>query len=219
MKVIVIVGNLVLMAIGIAAIATGIYTKIQISNNDLQASGSEAFNLAPIGLILIGFAIVFLGALGTWGAGKENRTYIGFYLFLTLILVLAQFGLGVYGAIKFLNSNGTNATIYSVLDQQWAKATAEERQTIENAFSCCGWTSLTDNPTSNCTFTQSCQEQVGYEIKKNVVLVIGSVLGFMAIQLLWLILSCCFYRAVGKVKREEHKKLLDEAYLVNRNFR
>jgi len=219
MKVLIIVGNLVLMAIGIAAIATGIYTKIQIDNNDLQASGAEAFNLAPIGLILIGFCIVFLGALGTWGAGKENRGYLGFYLLLTLILVVAQFGLGVYGAIKFLNTNGTNATIYNVLDTQWDKASPTDRQAIEDTFSCCGWTSPTDHSTDNCTFTEGCKEKVGGWIKTNVVIVIGSVLGFMCIQLFWLVLSCCFFRAVGKVKKEENKKLLDEAYLVNRNFR
>jgi len=62
--------------LGVAAIAIGIYTKVEIQNSDLDSSPGEAFNIAPIALILLGFFIVFLGSLGLWGGGKEDRFYI-----------------------------------------------------------------------------------------------------------------------------------------------
>jgi len=72
LKVLVIVGNLVLMALGVAAIAIGIYTKVEIQNSDLDSSPGEAFNIAPIALILLGFFIVFLGSLGFGEEAKKT---------------------------------------------------------------------------------------------------------------------------------------------------
>lgn len=216
MKVLILVGNLLIMAIGIAAIATGIYTKIEIGNNDLGSSGTEAFNLAPIGLILVGFAVVFLGALGLWGAAKESRGSLGFYLLLTAIIILAQFALGLYGAVKFFNHNANN-TLSQVLEESWDAAPDNSRADIEKAFKCCGWSNTTDNPgTSNCTYTISCETQVVDFIHKNLVILVATLIGFLIIQVFWWFLSCCFFRAVGRVKREENQSLLKEALYVHR---
>lgn len=216
MKVLVMVGNLIVMAIGIAAIATGIYTKIEINNNDLGSAGSESFNLAPIGLILVGFAVVFLGALGVWGAGKESRGSLGFYLLLTAILILAQFALGLYGAVKFFNHNSNN-TLNTVLEDSWHKADNASKSEIEKTFQCCGWSSINDDPgMSNCTYTISCQAQVVDFVHKNLVILVATLVGFMVIQLFWWFLSCCFFRAMGRVKREENQSLLDKALYVHR---
>lgn len=225
LKVLVIVGNLVLMALGVAAIAIGIYTKVEIQNSDLDSSPGEAFNIAPIALILLGFFIVFLGSLGLWGGGKEDRFYISLYLLITALLVFAQFGTGVYCAVHFFNSNAANNTWGAQLENQWHSSalSLDDKSALEKAFNCCGWSNTADAPgIANCTVvlntTDSCEEKVITFIKGNLIVITVVILSFMVLQIFWFVLTCCFCVVLKKHKRsEENEGLLGKSGVVYRS--
>lgn len=218
LKSLIFLGNIILLALGVAAIGTGIYTKVEINRYNLQSSQGEVFNLAPVALIIVGFLIVLLSSVGLFGATKESRGYMAAYLFFTSILIILQFGAAVYGAAKFFNSNAKNTTFGVILAEQWSDSniiTDSDRVDIERAFNCCGWnnTAIDTSFTNGTSCTEAlntnatCEGKIETFITNNLIIITAILVGYIIIQIFWFVLSCCFCRAI-RHEREENEHLL-----------
>eukprot|EP01101_Sappina_pedata_P003620 TRINITY_DN1453_c0_g1_i1.p1 TRINITY_DN1453_c0_g1~~TRINITY_DN1453_c0_g1_i1.p1 ORF type:complete len:327 (-),score=94.18 TRINITY_DN1453_c0_g1_i1:68-1009(-) len=107
------------------------------------AVGSGLASLLPKhfpaeGLFVVGICLVFTSGLGVVASFSKKKILILVTIALVLILVIAQFVLGVKAAAM-----GSDAWV-DELDVAWRATPIATRIQIENSFDCCGFTSETE---------------------------------------------------------------------------
>jgi len=136
LKIVLITINVVFLTLACALIGVGSYA---YNHNVGPLTGATI----PLGIIVLGVFIMFLSFLGCVGACRESRLFLGCYFFFLLLftILLLAVGIGVY-------SQEQQAGWY--ISQGWANANAGVRGSFQNAFSCCGLTSYTDQASMPC---------------------------------------------------------------------
>jgi len=97
----------------------------------------------PAGLIVLGLLLLFIIFLGLYGSFKKNTKFLAAYFVLLFIFIICEFGVG--GGSYALRSQ-----VPQRLENSWALIPDQDRNNFQNSFGCCGWSSVTDNPGSNC---------------------------------------------------------------------
>jgi len=97
----------------------------------------------PAGLIVLGVFLLFIIFLGVYGSFKKSTKFLGAYFILLFVLIICEFGVGG-------GSYAYRAKIPSELETSWHNVDDTDRRAIQYNFQCCGWSSPSDNPGSNC---------------------------------------------------------------------
>jgi len=97
----------------------------------------------PAGLIVLGVILLFIIFLGVYGSFKKSTKFLGAYFILLFLLIICEFGVGG-------GSYAYRSKIPDELEQSWTHLTDQDRSGLQYDFWCCGWSSSTDFPGSNC---------------------------------------------------------------------
>jgi len=102
----------------------------------------------PAGLIVLGLLLLFIIFLGLYGSFKKNTKFLAAYFVLLFIFIICEFGVG--GGAYALRSQ-----VPARLSASWAYIPDQDRNNFQNSFGCCGWSSTTDSPGSNCVYNNT----------------------------------------------------------------
>jgi len=97
----------------------------------------------PAGLIVLGVFLLIVIFLGVYGSFKKSTKFLGAYFILLFVIIICEFGVGG-------GSYAYRIKIPAELETSWNKISDQDRSALQYSFTCCGWSSSTDNPGSNC---------------------------------------------------------------------
>jgi len=205
-KYLVFFGNLLIFLFGGVLIGVGIYA---------QTSGTlfGIVNITiPIGIIVLGAAVAVISFFGCCGAARESRILLGLFVFVLLILMACQIGVGI-GAYVW------RGHIPNEIQVAWGKVDNKTRTSFQEEFTCCGFFNTSDLPALPCptNATLGCEPKLKTEIQNKLDIVFWSALVIGLLQVISLLLSSILICALPS-EDEQRKVLLDEARSVNRNY-
>eukprot|EP01097_Dermamoeba_algensis_P000403 TRINITY_DN113_c0_g1_i1.p1 TRINITY_DN113_c0_g1~~TRINITY_DN113_c0_g1_i1.p1 ORF type:complete len:246 (+),score=36.92 TRINITY_DN113_c0_g1_i1:119-856(+) len=205
-KLCLLVGNLLILVVGLGLVGFGIYTKIKGANIDSFHMNSSEIS---IGVIIVGCFVVVLSFLGCCGSCTENRCLLILFFIVISVLLLAEGGLGITAFVL-------RDKVPDLLKDAWDKADNATKIDVQNDFSCCGWDSVSQS-VGNCTFTDPCHDKLGSYAKKNLLwLALAAGIAGL-IQLVSAIFSLCLTCHVSRISNDEaSERLLEESALINR---
>ena len=186
-------------------IGLGAYAYRTQSVNDLSS-----LPLA-VGIIVLGTSVTLISCFGCFGAMRENRCFLGMYILILLIIVIAQAGVGITAYVQKGKIDGS-------LQTAWSNSTDEVRNTIQKEFDCCGWLNSKDHPGSECPSGNppGCRDTVEnyFQERLKIVGIIGLVIA--SIELLGLLFAFCLMKAINS--SEDKERLLKEARNDNNSY-
>jgi len=97
----------------------------------------------PAGLIVLGIILLFIIFLGVYGSFKKSTKFLGAYFILLFLLIICEFGVGG-------GSYAYRSKIPDELETSWETLSDQDRSALQYSFWCCGWSSGSDHPGSNC---------------------------------------------------------------------
>mmetsp|Transcript_44252 Transcript_44252/g.114985 ORF Transcript_44252/g.114985 Transcript_44252/m.114985 type:complete len:235 (-) Transcript_44252:30-734(-) len=171
------------------------------------SSVCETLSSFPIGIIVLGAFVFLLAVFGCCGAMKKNSCLLIIYFILVLIILVAQLAVGI-AAIAFTGS------FRQAISYVWNQATVAQKQTIQDAFDCCGVT----GETTGCTGTKdTCDVAVETLIKSNIVIFAGVAIGVVVLEIGGLIGSCCVKAGAksDKEKKDQQESAHQAAYTTS----
>jgi len=125
---------------------------------NLQSYESFYKTTIPAGLLTLGVILLVIIALGLAGSWAKSTKLLLLYFVLLLLLIICEFGVG--GGAYTLRGQ-----IPSTLQAQWATLPDADKNALQAAYNCCGWSTPADTPGSSCpNITNSTQAgQFNYE--------------------------------------------------------
>jgi len=102
----------------------------------------------PAGLIVLGIILLFIIFLGVYGSFKKSTKFLGAYFILLFLLIICEFGVGG-------GSYAYRSKIPDELETSWTTLSDQDRSGLQWSFWCCGWSSPTDHPGSNCPYNNA----------------------------------------------------------------
>ncbi|KAJ3034870.1 hypothetical protein HDV00_004558 [Rhizophlyctis rosea] len=119
-------------------------------------------------LLGVGAYLAVTSIVGCVGGCTRSGGALKLYIFALVLAVLATIGGGAYGIYKIHNEVGEWNSISSA---QWAAASVQDKDLLQVAFDCCGWTSYQDAYTgphvifdnSTTTITNICADRSSSE--------------------------------------------------------
>jgi len=134
-----VVSNIIFALFAILLIVVGAVSVRELKNYSTNARVS-----IPSGLIVLGFLLLVIIFLGLYGSFKKNTKFLAAYFLLLLIFVICEFGVGG-------GSYALRGSIPEQLEKSWNDYISDvDKNNIQIAFGCCGWSNTTDSPGSNC---------------------------------------------------------------------
>jgi len=133
-----VVSNIIFALFAILLIVVGAVSVRELKNYSTLSRVS-----IPSGLIVLGFLLLVIIFLGLYGSFKKNTKFLAAYFLLLLIFVICEFGVGG-------GAYGLRGSIPQRLEESWDYIPDQDRNNLQIAFNCCGWSTTTDNPGSNC---------------------------------------------------------------------
>jgi len=118
--------------IGIALVGTGGFA-VGTGIGELMPKHFPAF-----GIFIVGVSFILCSGIGAFACFRKNRILLIITSILFVILILAQLGLGIMGALM------GKGQWQSELAQSWSTTPLPAREIVENAFNCCGYHSYSD---------------------------------------------------------------------------
>jgi len=205
-KYLVFFGNLLIFLFGGVLIVVGIYA---------QTSGNlyGIINISiPIGIIVLGAAVSLIAFFGCCGAAKENRILLGIFVFILLILMACQIGVGI-GAYVY------RGHLPNEIQTAWAKVDNKTRFNFQQEFTCCGFFNTSDLPALPCptNATMGCEPKLKTEIQDKLDIVFWSAIVIASVQVISLFLSAILICAIPN-EDEQKRALLEEARSANRSY-
>jgi len=201
--------NLFFFLIGIALITLGALTIKEINHISISDVHTDPLS---IGFICSGIFILILSIFGVIGTAKENKILISIYMFFLFLLIVVQ--------IVFIVLVSNESKMELLFDHAWSKATNNEKTTFQNKFSCCGFQNVTDRPGEPCpsNVTSGCFSVIQKTIHDSMIYILIGVSIAGLIQFTLFSLCIILLYSISKQKEEERKKLLDDAYFINRSY-
>jgi len=129
-------GSIGLLAIILIIVGSVVWT-------DLKGLDSIYKQTIPVGLIVIGIALLLMSVIGFCGTSLLNLKCILIYMVLMAVLIVCELGIA-FGSYALRNN------IPHALEREWASSANSDRNTIQSKFSCCGFMNNTDSPGTNC---------------------------------------------------------------------
>jgi len=166
----------------------------------------------PIGLIVLGVAVTLISFFGCCGAVKESRLLLGLFVFVLLILMACQIGVGI-GAYIW------RGHIPNEIQTAWAKVDNSTRASFQQEFTCCGFYNISDLPALPCptNATIGCEPKLKSEIQNKLDIVFWSAIVIGSVQLISFFLSSILICAIPS-DDEQKRALLEEARTANRSY-
>uniref|UniRef100_H2XYJ6 Tetraspanin n=1 Tax=Ciona intestinalis TaxID=7719 RepID=H2XYJ6_CIOIN len=215
-KICLITFNVICMICGIAMFVGGLLIQLNPTVKNILSSVATTASQTQLGivavvLIALGAFVTFIAFVGCCGAVSESRCMLTMYFLSLLILLLAQIGIAVaalvYGSQGFTNAINTQLGIL-VRGYGPDPTSAAIVDTIQQTFSCCGYTGPEDYkktwPDSCCVRVndvyknltqyhvtlQGCTASID-EFTKQYMIIIGAVgLGIALIEIIAMIAAC-----------------------------
>nr|XP_002122661.1 uncharacterized protein LOC100186245 [Ciona intestinalis] len=151
-KICLITFNVICMICGIAMFVGGLLIQLNPTVKNILSSVATTASQTQLGivavvLIALGAFVTFIAFVGCCGAVSESRCMLTMYFLSLLILLLAQIGIAVaalvYGSQGFTNAINTQLGIL-VRGYGPDPTSAAIVDTIQQTFSCCGYTGPED---------------------------------------------------------------------------
>lgn len=189
--------------------ALGIY--VLVTNGSVVSSGLSNLQPIAIAVICIGGGIFLISFIGCCSAVHESRCFLGFYIFLVFLIIVAEVAIGAYAYVhKDTVLQEGNQLSYDA----WAKLPPQTRLQIQKDLSCCGWSA--DKPVDlNCPVQAPegqnppfCRERISdflhtsYKALGITAIVIGS------LQIVCFIFAIILSCAVKRARDHEDRQLL-----------
>jgi len=200
-KIIVILGNLLLLCIGVGAIGLGIYSRVEMGNTESNLDIDNTSEIIAIIFVVLGFLLVIIASFGIFGACNDSKVLLSIYFLLILLIICAQVGASIYGFIE-------RDDIPNELQTAWENTDCNDRNQVEERLKCCGFDSNVLNSTCPCGYTdgnnetQTCKTALENSLKDNLALVAGVGIGLIVLEFIALFLSCCLCNGITSKKVE-----------------
>lgn len=193
--------NFVLLVVGIAQIAAGIWA-LKSNSSDWTGTG------IPKACIAMGIFLVFISFLGCCGAWKENRPLLWVYALLLFLLVLGQVGALSVAAVSRGNT-------MRFMQEVWDHMDSTTRGEVEDAFKCCSFMGTENHKEDNSqkdrdeyascikdhpSYTDSCWDSAHTEVEKNLKTVLIAVAIVGAVQVVILFMTMCLISGISAKK-------------------
>lgn len=153
--------------------------------------------LAGIGITTGVFALLS-GILALVGSCKEKVKCLKWGMIMSWIALLS--GLAVVIYIYILSGN-----LSQTLSDNWNGFEDSQKETIEKAFSCCGWTNLREG-TNQCHGFKTCEDPVTDDVQSKLTLLTSVTAVICGLQLAALICSSCVKGKMGKQQKKAKLK-------------
>jgi len=208
-KTLVIFGNFLIIALGVALLGVGIYTKMDINSKHIDLS---RLDIIPLVMVGVGAAICCIGLLGFCGACNDSRFLLGLYFVVLSLLLLGQLGTVIFG---FVEKDNVPEIIDEILKE--IESDDDIKGKIEKAFNC-----RFENSTNTTTTTYSndtkpgCEKVITDFLNDKLKIIIGCAVGIFVVQFVWLVMSCCLCTSIKK--EEEQESLLEDTRKANRDL-
>lgn len=147
--------NSFVFALGGGLLGLGIWTLVKGNEySDLYSAST----VRTVGIVLCAFGsfVALLAFLGCCGAKTENRCMLLTYMFIIIILIIAQIGCGIALFVK-------RGSLLDSVGNMWQEALEQNDQDkinvmseIQSRFDCCGLYSNTEYTDYNLTVPDSC---------------------------------------------------------------
>ncbi|XP_071484517.1 leukocyte surface antigen CD53-like [Diadema antillarum] len=144
-QVLLFIQNFIFWLVGTGLLGLGAYLLIGNKQPGILLVLSEAKTLCFIA-IGVGAFLFLLGFIGCCGAANHNGCLLKTYVFILIVFVLAEIGIGVYIGLGFGVSQ---------LEAIWKNLDDSSQGVIQDAFKCCGFYNRTDSsPSTSCSDTE-----------------------------------------------------------------
>ncbi|XP_072181301.1 leukocyte surface antigen CD53-like [Diadema setosum] len=147
-QVLLFIENFIFWLVGTGLLGLGAYLLIGNDQPGILRVLSEAKTLCFIA-IGAGAFLFLLGFIGCCGAVNHNGCLLKTYVFILIVFVLAEIGIGVYIGLGFGVSQ---------LETIWDKLDKTSRDVIQETFKCCGFYNRTNSYSAPKDVPQSCSE-------------------------------------------------------------
>eukprot|EP01098_Paradermamoeba_levis_P009829 TRINITY_DN4115_c0_g1_i1.p1 TRINITY_DN4115_c0_g1~~TRINITY_DN4115_c0_g1_i1.p1 ORF type:complete len:255 (+),score=54.43 TRINITY_DN4115_c0_g1_i1:151-915(+) len=197
------IGNLCVLIVGVFLLGFGGYTLKNDSDIKILVVSSAEI---PIAIISLGALVVVLSFLGFCSSWLENKCLLYTFLVLLIFLILAEFAVTIAAYVK-------RDDIPSTLDDVWKSRSADERKSIQDKFTCCGWIDVQEGEPP-CPSQDICSDKVIAAFKDNLLIlgIVGIVLVAVQVTAITFVglFLCCVKRRTGEEEEEEEGNLLEE---------
>jgi len=221
-RIILIFFNLIFWLSGLALLSIGIWIlvdsaslkQIELISDLISEDGDQLFHYASYVLIGVGLLIAIVGFFGCCGALRENKCLLGTYVFLLVLVMLAEIGIAVLAILfqdKVDDTLGDNfktlVTKYYVDDttSDQSKAFQELVNSVQGELKCCGYDSYEDYgnvalDTSCCAVDDctavtenydGCSTQLVALVTEQSLIVIGIGVGIACLEIFGIIFGLC----------------------------
>jgi len=212
-KTLVIFGNFLLLALGVALLGVGIWVKMDINSKHIDVS---RLDIMPLVMIAVGAAVCCIGLLGFCGACNDSRFLLGLYFGVLSLVLLGQIGTVIFGVVE---KDNIPDVIKQIIKQIETDDTVKQK--VEKAFDCrfsnsTNSTTTTTTPDTSSPSARDCEKVITDFLNDKLKIIIGCAVGFVVVQLIWLVMSCCLCKAIKK--EEEQDALLEDTRKANRDL-
>lgn len=149
-----------ILGFGIFILVNGNFSAIVEAYNITQSLGTGTMKWIGIAMIVAGFLTVFISAFGFLGAVAKKRTFLYFYAFIFVIILLIEFA-GVILLLVHRNQiwNSYDSGFSDVFKRAYRQNQTEAIKAIEKletSFKCCGVNGSIDYIMANYKIPKSC---------------------------------------------------------------
>jgi len=123
-----------------------------VTYSQLQKYNSIISVTIPVGFIIISLFFIIVSLIGIIGIKREMLRLFQITIAFLLILIIIEIGIGG-GTYGYRNG------IQSKIQQWWDTTTDSNRNSLQTSWNCCGWSSPTDTPGSNCITNSTVLEE------------------------------------------------------------
>lgn len=132
-----VVSNIVFALFALLLIVLGGVAVKKLNDNSLYVKVT-----IPAGLIVLGVILLVIILLGVFGSFKKSTKLLAAYFVLLFLFIICEFGVG----------GGAYAMRDQIPDKaaSWWELPDQDKSQQQYSWSCCGWSTIYDNPGSNC---------------------------------------------------------------------